>query len=201
MVWVLTSYIVATAVMTPLVAWLAVRLGPQARVPRIGDYIYGRIGSVRHGRVARADRRVPDAARYRRRGIAAAFAGDSAGHQPEGAAWTRHGHLGHGRSARTDPRNPARRLADGRLQLAVGVLREPAGRHSRVRRHRRDAAGDESEEDAVRHVRLHRAERRHRRPAAHARSLASSRTGSPRARFRSKRWSPHSVCICSSRTC
>src|SRR3954469_15595499 len=27
MVWVLTSYIVATAVMTPLAAWLAVRLG------------------------------------------------------------------------------------------------------------------------------------------------------------------------------
>ena len=55
---------------------------------------------------------------------------------PARAARPGDGDLGRGRHGRADPRADARRLADRELQLALGVLHQPAGRHPRLpRRH------------------------------------------------------------------
>ncbi len=47
--WVLTSYIVAAAIMTPPTGWLAGALRPQAAVPRRGRRLHRRLDAVRRG--------------------------------------------------------------------------------------------------------------------------------------------------------
>ena len=83
----------------------------------------------------------------------------------------------------------ARRLADRDLQLALGVLHQPAVRHPGRRSAcslfmPRDRARDQLR---VRLVRLRHAQHRHRRAADDARPRPAARTGSARPRSSSRR--------------
>ena len=128
--WVLTSYIVAAAIMTPPTGCLAGRFGRKRRVPGLRRRLHRRLDAVRRG-----DRRwprssLPPAAGRVRRRPGAAVAGGAARHLPAREARPGDGDVGRRRDGRPDPRPDAGRLADRRLQLALGVLHQPAGRHS-----------------------------------------------------------------------
>ena len=110
--WVLTSYIVAAAIMTPLTGWLASRFGIK-RVFLISVIGFtDRLGAVRLGASLTQLVLVPRAARDLRRGAGAAVAVGAVPHQPARAARPRDGDLGHRHDARPDHRSGARRLAD-----------------------------------------------------------------------------------------
>ena len=86
--WVLTSYMVAAAVMTAPVGWLAGPLRHQAAAPDLRDGLHRRLHAVRHRPEHRGDGAVPPAAGHVRRGAGAAVAvGDArASIRPSGAA-------------------------------------------------------------------------------------------------------------------
>ena len=127
--WVLTSYIIAAAIMTAPVGWLSARFGqktacswsrssasPSRRCCAASPASLGEMVMFRllQGRV--------------RRRAGAAVAGHHAEHLPAGAARLGDGDLGHGGDGRADPGPDARRLSDRILQLALRVLRQPAVR-------------------------------------------------------------------------
>ena len=110
--WVLTSYIVATAIMTPLAGWLAGAVG-RRKVMLISiagftltSALCGVATSLTELVLFRAlqggIRCVPGAD----------VAGGTAGHQSAGASRPGDGHLGDGRADRSDHRPGAGRLAD-----------------------------------------------------------------------------------------
>ena len=72
--WVLTSYIVAAAIMTPPTGFLAGRFGIKRLFLVSVSRLHRRVDAVRHGAVAGADRVVPHAAGCLRRGARAAVA-------------------------------------------------------------------------------------------------------------------------------
>ena len=133
--WVLTSYIVAAAIMTPPTGFLAGRFGlKRLFLAAVAGFT---VASMLCGMapIAVADRAVPDSARHVRRGAGAAVAIRAARHLPEGTPRLRDGAVrrrGHGRP---HPRSGARRLADRELHLALGVLHQPADRRPRLPRH------------------------------------------------------------------
>ena len=133
--WVLTSYIVAAAIMTPPTGWLAGRFG-RKRVFLVAIAGFT-VASVLCGVAQSLDEMVavPAAAGLLRRGAGAALAGHPARHLPAGGARLGDGALGRGRDGRPDPRADARRLADRQSQLALGVLHQRADRRARLRRH------------------------------------------------------------------
>ena len=127
--WVLTSYLVANAIVLPLTGWLAQPLRPQAAADDVGHRLHDLVAALRPRAEPAAARRVPpDSGRDRRRD-AAALAGGAARSVPAARARQGHGLLGPRHRRRADPRAGARRLADRHLQLALGVLHQPAGRH------------------------------------------------------------------------
>ena len=131
--WVLTSYIVAAAIMTPLTGWLAGRFGIKyVFLISVVGFTAG-LGAVRRRHEPRPAGDLPCAAGRLRRGAGAAVAGRAAADQPARAARAGDGGLGHGGHSGPDHRSGARRLADRRLQLALGVLHQPAGRGARRR--------------------------------------------------------------------
>ena len=117
--------------------------------------------------IADRDRRRAHAARRVRRGPGAAVAVGPARHQPARKARLGDGDLGHGRDDRPDPRPDPGRLADRQLQLALGVLHQPADRRAGL----------------LRHLALHPRAARPRAACAST-SSASSRCRSPSARCR-----------------
>ncbi len=109
--WVLTSYIVAAAIMTPTTGFLAGRFGRKRVVSRLRRRLHRRLDAVRHGAVLGADCAVPNLARPVRCGAGAAVAIRAARHQSERTPGLRDGALGyrgHGRS-----RSSARSSAAG----------------------------------------------------------------------------------------
>ena len=80
--WVLTSYIVAAAIMTSPLGWMATRVRTQEAVHRLHRRFHRRLDAVRRGAVDRADGRLPAAAGRVRRGAGAAVAGGDARHLP-----------------------------------------------------------------------------------------------------------------------
>ena len=87
-----------------------------------------------------------------------------------------------------DHRPDARRLADRRVFLALGVLHQPAGRHPvRDRPDDPDQEQGERQAAAVRPAGLHPAVDRHRHLPAHARPRRDRSTGSAPRRSSSRR--------------
>ena len=133
--WVLTSYIVAAAIMTPLTGWLAGRFGIKriflASVAgfTVASALCGVAGNLGEMVIYRLLQGVCGAA------LVPLCAGRIAAHQPSRTTRPRDGGVGHRRHGRADLRTDARRLADRQLQLALGVLHQPAGRHHRLLRH------------------------------------------------------------------
>ena len=122
--WVLTSYIVASAVMLPATGWLAARLGRRRLfLAAIGGFTVfslfcGMVNSLpaevllRIGQGACGAFLIP---------LSQAIMLDA---YPHGRARQGDGVLGHGRGARSGDRADARRLSDRRLVLALGVLHQ-----------------------------------------------------------------------------
>ena len=133
--WVLTSYIVAAAIMTPPTGFLAGRFGLKRLflVSVAGFTVASMLCGMAQSLVA--DRAVPGSARRIRRGARSALAIRAAQHQSAGAAGIGDGDVGRRGDGRSDPRPGARRLADRELQLALRLLHQPADRHSVLSRH------------------------------------------------------------------
>ena len=134
--WVLTSYIVAAAIATPLTGWLCSAFG-RRRVFLIAVAGF----TVASALCGMADNileivAAPPAAGPVRRGAGAAVAGGAAGHQPEGEDRPGDGDLGRRHHDRPDPGPDAGRLADRERELALGVLHQPAGGRAGLLRHR-----------------------------------------------------------------
>ena len=128
--WVLTSYVIAAAIMTAPVGWMAVRFGRKNLHIACMIGLRRRLDAVRHGRHLAADGGVPLPARHVRRRAGAAEPGDDARHLSVRAPRAGDGDLRHGRHGGADHRPDARRLPHRGVQLALRVLREPAVRHS-----------------------------------------------------------------------
>ncbi len=174
--WVLTSYIVAAAIFTPLTGVLADRLGRKRLFAiavigfTVASMLCGAATSLTQLVLFRA------AARRARREPRAAVASRAARHLSAREARLRDGAVGHGRDGRPDLGPDARRLLDRVLQLALGVLHQPARRHAGAdRRHRVRAGGHERAEARLRLLRLRAAVDRDRRAAAHARPRQRAR--------------------------
>ena len=154
MAWVLTSYIIAAAIMTPLSGWLAGQVG-RKRV-----FLFSVVGFTVSSALCGLAHTLPEiiAARARpgtvRRRADPDVAGGAARHQPALAARAGDGDLGDGRHHRPDPRPRARGLAHRELQLALGLLHQRALRDPVVPRHphrscrRRRSAGRASTSSA-----------------------------------------------------
>ena len=127
--WVLTSYIVAAAIMTPLTGWLAGTDRAKVGVHDLHRRVHRRLGPVRHLQFSSGDRAVPAFAGHVRRGAGAFVAGGAARHQPAGKARPGHGRMGRRRHSRTDPGAGAGRLSHRQPLLALGFLHQPAHRH------------------------------------------------------------------------
>ncbi len=127
--WVLTSYIVASAIATAPVGWLASRFGRKniALVSLAGftitSMMCGAAQSLEQIILFRLLQGVFGARcrRSRSRSLLDLY--------PTVQARRDDGDLGHGRDGRPDPGAYARRLADRRAELALGVLRQRAVRH------------------------------------------------------------------------
>ena len=104
-----------------------------------------------------ADRGLPHPAGHLRRRPGAAVAGHHARHLPVRAARPGDGDLRHRHHGRPDHGPDARRLPHRHLQLALGVLRQPAVR--RARGHRADAVHAEDPAPPGAEVRLDRLRR------------------------------------------
>ena len=127
--WVLTSYLVANAIILPMTGWLASVFGRKRLLMlsvigfTVASFLCGLAPNARL-----ADRLPHPAGRDRRR-AAAAVAGGAARSVPAARARQGHGLLGPRHRRRADSRPGARRLADRQLQLALGLLHQHPGRH------------------------------------------------------------------------
>ena len=136
--WALTSYLVANAIILPMTGWLASTVRPQAPADAVGRRLHGRVVPLRPGaepaRSLIVFRIIQGATGGALQPLSQAVLLEvvpaRGSRQGDGLLGTRH-------RRRADSRPGARRLADRQLQLALGVLHQPAGRH-RVDRH--DAA-------------------------------------------------------------
>ena len=126
--WVLTSYVIAAAIMTAPVGWMAVRFGRKnLHVACMSGFV---VASMLCGMADTLQQMV--AFRFLQGMCGAALVplspGDDAGHLSVRAARPGDGDLRHGRDGGADHRADARWLPDRDVQLALRVLREPAVR-------------------------------------------------------------------------
>ena len=175
--WVLTSYIVASAIMTAPIGWIADRFGRKklfivcAAGFTVASLLCGLAQNIEQMVVFRLLQGVFGAALVP---LSQAVMLDS---YSAAGARLGDGDLGHRRDARPDHGPDARRLAHRQLHLALGVPHQPAGRH----RHRDRPAccswtrPRRSTQHALRLVRLPRARRRHRLAATDARPRRAAR--------------------------
>ena len=163
--WVLTSYIVAAAIATPLTGWLAGRFGRKRLflVSIVGFTVASLLCGI--GAEPGADRALPPAAGRVRRGAGAAVAGDPARHQSAREARPGDGDLGrrhHGRR-----RSSGRRWAAGSPTTTTGAgcststCRSASSPSPASSAFVAETALDR--DAAVRFLRLRHAEPRHRR--------------------------------------
>ena len=135
--WVLTSYIVAAAIMTPPTGFLAGRFGTQAAFSSLHCWFHGRLDDVRHGAVIGADCAVSCPARPIRCRARTALANYSVQHQFEGTTGKRNGGMGCRGYGRSRAWASTWGLSDLGLQLALCLLHQPADRYLRLLRYLR----------------------------------------------------------------
>ena len=107
----------------------------QNRLCAVGRGFHPGLGAVRQRHQPDPTGDLSRAARHLRRRAGAAIPGGAAADQPGRAAWSGDGGVRHRHNIGADLRPGARRLADLRLQLALGFLYQPAGRDYRHARH------------------------------------------------------------------
>ena len=125
----LTSYLVANAIILPMTGWLASVFGRKNLLMISVVGFTSRLVPVRARADARLAHLLPHPAGRHRRRAAAALAGRAARGVPAARARQGHGLLGPRHRRRADSRTGARRLAHRQLQLALGVLHQHPGRH------------------------------------------------------------------------
>ena len=142
--WVLTSYIVAAAIMTAPIGWLADRFG------RKRLFIICVAGFTVASLLCALAQNIEQMVLFRLlQGMAGAALVPLSqsvmldAYSPEERG-SRHGDLGHRRDARADHGPDARRLADRQLLLALGVPDQPADRRRHRDRHAAVHGGDAS---------------------------------------------------------
>ena len=134
MAWVLTSYIVAAAIMTPMTGWLAGRFGRKRIILILDRRLHLGVDALRYCPILAADGAREAAAGCLRRRARPHVAGGDARHLSARAAREGDEHLGDRYHHRADHGACARRLAHRQLQLALGVLHQRAVRHRRLPR-------------------------------------------------------------------
>ncbi len=133
--WVLTSYIVASAIMTPMAGYLGDRLG------RKNLYLISVAGFIITSMVCglatshRGDGAIPLPAGLLRRAARTVSAGNDARHFSTEPDRPRNGDVRHGRDAGANTRAKPRRVSDRVLQLALGVFHQRTARRARADRH------------------------------------------------------------------
>ena len=151
-------------------------LRPEKHISGIDQRLYLGLGAVRHVEFPGRDRRGAPAAGNIRRGPGAAVASGLDGHQSQGEAGLSHGHLGHGGHGRSDSRAHPGRLADRRLQLALGIFHQRSDRlPGHLRRLAIHPPGARGETAEFRRVRICHLELGRRRAADAARSRPTER--------------------------
>ncbi len=118
----------------------------QAAVSRLRRGLHRRLHALRHGAVAGRDRAVPDPAGHVRRRARPAIAIGAARDLSPGAPGFRDGPVWRWRDGRACARSGARRLAHRKLQLALRVLHQSAGRRARLPRYAGVSAGVRTQE-------------------------------------------------------
>ena len=128
-VWVTTGYLLATAASMPIWGKLSDAYGRKRFYAARHGHLRRGVGPVRPG--ARHDRphRLPGPPGPGRGRHDAHLAGDRRRHLPARPARQVHGHPDERLRPRDDRRPAARRLDHRQLQLALGLLRQPAGGH------------------------------------------------------------------------
>ena len=160
--WVLTSYIVAAAIMTPPSGFLANQVRPQARADGGRRRLRVCIRAVRHCAIAGPDRGLPIAARILRRGAGSAWPVRSARHLYGGRTRVCHGPVRRIGDGGAGAGAGDRRLADRPLQLAMGILYQRAVGSARIRRPIVLSEGDQDQRGGeARLARIWQLEHRH----------------------------------------
>ncbi len=161
--WVLTSYIVASAIAIPITGWLSDRIGSR------NLFLISTVGFIIASMLCGMAQSLEEMVVFRLlQGVSAAFIepaqpdGD-ARHQPARAPGQGDVDLGHGDHGRADHGPGDRRLADRQFQLALGVLRQSAVGRDLHRDPVVAAAFAAGAQAAVRHLRLLDALAGHRR--------------------------------------
>ena len=173
--WVLTSYIVASAIMTPVTGWLSDRMGlRELFIASVAGFVVasmlcGMATSLTEMVVFRTLQGIFGAALVPLSQTVLLNINTPRGARP------RDGDLGRRHHGRPDHRPDARRLADRDLQLALRLLRQPAGRPPGARRADRLPAAVGAAAAQLRLLRLRDAVDRHRRAAADARPRRAGR--------------------------
>ncbi len=126
--WVLTSYLVANAVVLPLSAWLSRALRAQALLHDVRRAVQRQLAAVRPRAEPRHADLLPRAAGHRRRRPRAGGTGDPRRHVPRREARGGVRALQHGHRHRAGDRPDPRRLDHRQLLVAVGLLHQRADR-------------------------------------------------------------------------
>ena len=127
--WALTSYLVANAIILPMTGWLASRFGRKHLLMLSVIGFTSASLLVRSRSHARHADPVSRAARRDRRRASAAVPGRAARSVPAARPRKSDGLLGTRNRRGADSWSRARRLADRRLQLALGLLHQHPGGH------------------------------------------------------------------------
>ena len=126
--WVLTSYLVANAVVLPLSAWLSRVFGRKRYYMACVATLQPQLGVVRSGAEPVAPDRLPRAPGHRRRRIGTGRTGHPGRHLSGCETRGRFRALQHGDRDRPGDRADSRRLDHRQLLVALDLLHQPAAR-------------------------------------------------------------------------
>ena len=124
--WALTSYLVANAIILPMTGWLASKFGRKRLLMWSTVGLHARVVPLRSCAEPGVARDLPHHSGRDRRSAPAALAGRAARVVQAGGARARDGLLGTRHRRRADLRSCVRRVGHRELQLALGVLHQPA---------------------------------------------------------------------------